>query len=61
LIEQETAAAVAFRRTEKGFVREVHQGLEAVLPLREIGIDLPLADIYDGIEFTPEADDGEAN
>src|SRR5438128_6780156 len=37
LIEQETAAVVAFRRTEAGFVRETYEGLDAVLPLGEIG------------------------
>ncbi len=56
LIEQETAQVVAYRRTEHGFVREVYQGIEAVLPLAEFEIDLPLAEIYDGVEFTPEAD-----
>jgi hypothetical protein len=51
---------VVFRRTEQGFVREVHQGPDAVVPLREIGIDLPLAEVYDGVEFTPEAAEDEA-
>ena len=54
LVEQETPAVVVFRRTEHGFVREVYQGLDAVLPLREIDIDLPLAEIYEAVEFTPE-------
>jgi Uma2 family endonuclease len=54
LIEQESPTVIAFRRTEAGFVREVYTGLDAVLPLGEIGIDLPLGDIYDGVEFTPE-------
>lgn len=54
MIEQETAAVVALRRTESGFVREVYEGLDAVLPLGEIGIDLPLAEIYERVEFTPE-------
>jgi hypothetical protein len=38
-------------------VREVYQGLDAVLPLREIGIDLPLAEIYESVEFTPELEE----
>ncbi|HEV3081922.1 MAG TPA: Uma2 family endonuclease [Gemmataceae bacterium] len=59
LVEQETAAVVAFRRTESGFVREVYQGLDAILPLGEIGIALPLADIYETVQFTPEADDND--
>lgn len=59
LVEQETAAVVLFRRTEHGFVREVYEGLTAVLPLGEIETELPLAEIYDGVEFSPErsADD----
>ena len=54
LIEQETAAALVFRRTATGFVREVYEGLNAVLPLSEIGIELPLADIYEGTTLSPE-------
>jgi len=54
LLEQETAAAVVFRRTEQGFVREVHEGLDAVIPLGEIETTLPLAEVYDGVEFGPE-------
>jgi Uma2 family endonuclease len=60
LIEQDTAAVVAFRRTEAGFVREVHEGLDAVLPLGEIGIDLPLAEIYETVTLTPEPEEDEA-
>jgi Uma2 family endonuclease len=54
LVEQETPAVVAFRRTEHGFVREVYQGLDAVVPLGEIETDLPLAEVYDTVEFHPE-------
>jgi Uma2 family endonuclease len=56
LVEQETAAVIAYRRTEQGFIREVYEGLDAVLPLKEIDIELPLAEIYEGVEFTPERD-----
>jgi len=61
LIEQDAPAVVVLRRTEHGFVREVYQGLDAVLPLREIEIDLPLADIYEGVEFVPEPEEQEEN
>lgn len=54
LVEQETAAVVVYRRTEQGFVREVYAGLDAVIPLPEIDTELPLAEIYDGVEFSPE-------
>ncbi|HKI38250.1 MAG TPA: Uma2 family endonuclease [Gemmataceae bacterium] len=59
LVEQETATVVVFRRTEHGFVREIHHGLEAVIPLREIDIELPLAEVYDGVECAPEPNEDE--
>lgn len=61
LIEPDSAAVVMFRRTESGFVREVYEGLDAVLPLGEIGIDLPLADIYETVAFTPEPEEDEVS
>ena len=54
LIEQESALVVVFRRSETGFNQEVYEGLDAVLPLPEIGIELPLAAVYEGVEFSPE-------
>jgi Uma2 family endonuclease len=59
LIEQESPAVVVHRRTEQGFVRDAYTGLEAVIPLGEIGTELPLAEIYDGVEFAPEAEEDE--
>jgi Uma2 family endonuclease len=59
MIEQDTPAVVVFRRTEGGFVREVYSGLNAILPLGEIGIDLPLAEIYETVEFAPEPEEEE--
>jgi Uma2 family endonuclease len=62
LVEQDSPTVVAFRRTGDGFVREVYEGLDAVLPLPEIGTELPLAEIYDGVGFIPEAaEDDEDN
>jgi len=60
LLEQDMAAAIVFRRTEHGFVREVYEGLDAVIPLDEIETALPLADVYDGVEFHPEPDEDDA-
>jgi Uma2 family endonuclease len=54
LLEQDTAAAVVYRRTEQGFVREVYEGRQASIPLPEIDTELPLTDIYEGVEFVPE-------
>jgi hypothetical protein len=56
LVEQEYAAVVVFRRVGDGFVREVYEGLDAILPLPEIEIELQLSEVYDGIEFIPEAE-----
>jgi Uma2 family endonuclease len=54
LVEQEMPAVVAFRRTKDGFVREVYEGLDAVVPLPEIDAVLPLAEVYQTVEFRPE-------
>ena len=64
LVEQETPTVVAFRRTKNGFdgfVREVYNGLDAVLPLPEIDIELPLSEVYDGVDFIPEPDEDEVD
>ena len=57
LVETEMAAVVAFRRTAQGFVREVYEGLDAVVPLPEIETSLPLAEVYETVEFHPEPED----
>ncbi|MSQ96313.1 MAG: Uma2 family endonuclease [Gemmataceae bacterium] len=54
LVEQDAPLVTVFRRTEAGFVREVYDGLDAVIPLGEIEIDLPLAEIYAEVAFIPE-------
>jgi Uma2 family endonuclease len=56
LIEQETMLVTVHRRTESGFVQEAYADLGAVIPLSEIGTDLPLTEIYESVEFTPEED-----
>jgi len=56
LVEQETAAMVVFRRKDGGFVREIYTGIDAVLPLGEIGTELPFAEVYERVEFSPEQD-----
>ena len=56
LVEQEIAAVTVHRRTQQGFVREVYTGLEAVIPLPEVDAELPLAEIFEDVVFTPEAE-----
>jgi Uma2 family endonuclease len=57
LVEQHTAMVVVHRRTDNGFVREVYEGLDAVIRLGEIGTDLPLAEVYEAVEFAPEPEE----
>ncbi len=57
-VEQEMPVIVVFHRTEQGFVRDVYEGLDAVVPLGEIDTELPLAHVYEAVEFRPEAGDG---
>jgi Uma2 family endonuclease len=45
------ALIVHCRATDGGFVREDYTGLDAVVLLPEIDIVLPLAEVYEGVEF----------
>ncbi len=49
LVESDVAMVVSFQRTSTGFVRELHVGLDAAVPLRALGLDLPLAEIFEGV------------
>lgn len=50
--EADRPALIVHRRaTDGGFVREDHIGLEAVVLLPEIDSVLPLAEVYEGLEF----------
>jgi len=55
LIEQESSTVVAYRRTEQGFASEKYTRPDDIIPLSEIDAELPLAEIYEGVEFRPEA------
>lgn len=53
MIEPETPAIVVFRRHENGFVRELVEGIESVIPFPELQAALPLKDVYEGVELQP--------
>jgi Uma2 family endonuclease len=53
LIEQESVAATVWRRGDTGFVREDYEGRAAVLPLAEIGAQLALSEVYEGVTLEP--------
>lgn len=50
LLEQDECKVTLYRRAEEDFGLEVYRGPEAVIPLPELGIELPLAPIYRGVE-----------
>lgn len=53
ILEQHQPIAIVMRRTEKGFLREVYDGLQAPIALSELGCSLPLSEVYRNVEFTP--------
>lgn len=57
LFEQEYAAATVFRRTNRGFVQETYTEFDGVIAVPEIELELPLTEVYEGVEFTPEPEE----
>jgi Uma2 family endonuclease len=51
LLEQDAVVATVYRRTEQGFLRDVYEGLDAVVPLPDVAATLPLAEAYNGVSF----------
>ncbi|MBX9694813.1 MAG: Uma2 family endonuclease, partial [Cyanobacteria bacterium] len=56
LVEQESPLALVWRRTEHGFVCEEYKGLTSEIPFSELDLMLPLAELYEGVEFSSESD-----
>ena len=50
-VEPETRRVVTYRRTVEGVSRDIFLKAEDVVPLGDLKIELPLAEIYEGIEF----------
>jgi Uma2 family endonuclease len=51
MVEQDLPSVAVYRRTDQNFERELYEGTDAVIPLPDVGTDLPLAEIYDGVVF----------
>ncbi len=60
LVEQDCPCVCVYRRTDQGFVQESYVELEAMIPLKEIDCELPLAEIYERVKFVPEPEDEES-
>jgi Uma2 family endonuclease len=54
-LEQIRAEVVVDLRSERGWTPQVLSGLSAVLKMPSLGIEAPLAGIYDGVEFAAAA------
>lgn len=54
LIETNRARVAMHRRTENGFVLEAYDGLDAVIELPAIEVELPLAELYERVTFAAE-------
>ena len=57
MLEQDTPAATVFAREGERWVGTLHKGEGAILPMPELGIAVPLAEFYEGLDFSvPEQD-----
>lgn len=54
-VSQTEALAHAWTRAGAGWARSDHEGLEAIIRLENIGCELPLAEVYEGVAFTAGA------
>jgi Uma2 family endonuclease len=56
LIETRAPRVVLLRRTEAGgFAEELYEGKDAVIPLDAINVSLPLAELYERVDFSAAA------
>jgi Uma2 family endonuclease len=60
LVEQDEQLAIVFRRTNDGFVSEVYEGLDSIIPLSEVETELALRDAYEDVTFMPEPNDDDS-
>ena len=57
MLEQDRAAATVFAREAGGWTGRLVAGLGAVLALREVGVELPLGEVYEGVALPGDAED----
>ena len=54
MVETTHVGVIVYRRSSQGFEPEHYDDLVAVIPLPEIEAELPLSELYERVEFTPE-------
>ena len=52
LIEQTSASALVYRRSDNGFDREVYTGTDTIIPLPEVDCELSLAEVLENVELS---------
>ncbi len=52
VIETDQPRVVVHRRTDSGFIAEAYEGTAAVIPLPAVDAELPLAELYERVEFS---------
>ena len=60
LVETTAPRVTVFERTNGKIVSGVYEGLDAVIPLVAVGIELPLKEIYERVDWAEAADDERA-
>jgi Uma2 family endonuclease len=53
LVEQDSAAVRVYRRVGDEFAMEQYAGLDASVPISEVGVELALRDVYSRVTFPP--------
>jgi Uma2 family endonuclease len=51
IIETDRPRVVVHRRTDSGFIAEAYEGIDTAIPLPAIEAELPLAELYERVEF----------
>ena len=60
ILQQTDAGAIMFARKGEDWISEPISGADAVICMPEIGIEIPLAELYIGVELTAEPDAADA-
>ena len=55
VVAQDTAVIYRYTRGTDAWMLHVHNGLEATITSEALGVSVPLADVYEGVDFSPPA------